>query len=88
MQTIFGENTKTIFIDQMHHTVADPGFPYGGVHPLGGAWTSNTALFSENICKNERIRSHRGRRAPGTPPRSANATDRISRKNIVFSGII
>ena len=59
----------------MYLLVADPGFPIGGsVHPLGGGrgplmW----ALFSENVCKNERIGSHRGWRAPGTPPRSANA---------------
>ena len=50
--------------------VADPGFPVGGggVHPLGGVCGPPTwALFGENVCKNERIGSHRGR-APGTPP--------------------
>ena len=26
------------------------------------------ALFGENVCENERIGSHRGWRAPGTPP--------------------
>ena len=25
--------------------VADPGFPVGGVHPLGGAWTSDAGAF-------------------------------------------
>ena len=25
--------------------VADPGFPIGGMHPLGGAWTSNVGTF-------------------------------------------
>ena len=25
-------------------------------------------LFNENVCENERIGSHRGWRAPGTPP--------------------
>ena len=44
----------------------------GGVHPLGGRGPPTWALFGENVCENERIGSHRGR-APGTPPRSANA---------------
>ena len=47
--------------------MADPGFPMGGVHPLGGRGPPTWALFSENVCKNERIGSHGGR-APGTPP--------------------
>ena len=46
--------------------VVDPGFPVGGHGPL------TRALFSENVCKNERIGSHRGWCVPGTPPRSAN----------------
>ena len=50
-------------------TVADPGFPVGGgVHPLGGHGPPMQVLFSENVCENERIGSHRGRRAPGMPP--------------------
>ena len=55
-------------------SVADPGFPVGGgVHPLGGHGPLMRALFSENVCETERIGSHRGWRAPGTPPlRSAN----------------
>ena len=40
-------------------TVADPGFPVGGVNPLG-AWTPDAGLFSENVCKNEKIASRRG----------------------------
>ena len=48
-------------------TVADPGFPVGGVHPLGGRGPPTWALFGENVCENERIGSHRGR-APGTAP--------------------
>ena len=38
--------------------VADPGFPIGGRGP------PTRALFGENVCKNERIGSCRGR-APG-----------------------
>ena len=31
---------------QTHSAVADPGFPVGvGVHPLGGAWTSDMGTF-------------------------------------------
>ena len=49
-------------------TVADPGFPMGGHAPIkGGHGPLTWALFSENVCKNERIGSHRGH-APGTPP--------------------
>ena len=50
--------------------MADPGFPVGGAGraPIrGGCGPPTWALFGENVCKNERIGSHRGR-APGTPP--------------------
>ena len=40
----------------------------GGVHLFGGHGPPLRALFSENVCENERIGSHRGRHAPGTPP--------------------
>ena len=46
----------------------------GGVHPLGGHGPPMRVLFSENVCKNERIGSHRGWRAPGTPPPSRSAS--------------
>ena len=50
-------------------SVADPGFPIrGGVHPLGGRGPPTQVLFSENVCENERIGSHRGWHALGTPP--------------------
>ena len=57
-------------------TVADPGFPIGGHAPIGGGhgplmW----ALFGKNVCKNERIGSHRGGMHWAHPPRSANALD-------------
>ena len=44
----------------------------GGVDPLGGHGPPMWVLFGKNVCKNQRIWSHRGGRAPGTPPRSAN----------------
>ena len=47
--------------------VADPGFPIGGHAPVGGHAPPTWALFSENVCENERIGFHGGR-APGTPP--------------------
>ena len=40
----------------------------GGVHPLGGRGPPTWVLFGGNVCKNERIGSHRGWCAPGTPP--------------------
>ena len=48
--------------------VADPGFPVGGVDPLGGHGPPMWELFSKNVCENERIGSRGGRLAPGTPP--------------------
>ena len=51
-------------------TVADPGFPVrgGGMHPLGGGCRPPMqALFGENVCKNERIGSHRGGVHPARP---------------------
>ena len=39
-----------------------------GVYPLGGCGPPMQALFSENVCKNERIGSHRGWCAPARPP--------------------
>ena len=55
--------------------VADLGFPIGGHAPIRGERGPPTlALFGENVCKNERIGSHRGWHVPGMPtPRSANA---------------
>ena len=48
--------------------MVDPGFPVGGVHPLGGHGPLTWVLFGENVCKNERIGSHRRWHAPGMPP--------------------
>ena len=31
--------------ETLWHAVADPGFPIGGVHPLGGVWTSDVGTF-------------------------------------------
>ena len=54
---------------QNNTSVADPGFPVGAActHE-GGCGPPTRVLFTENVCKNERIGSHRGGRAPGTPP--------------------
>ena len=58
------------------NAVVDPGFPVGGCAPIGGGRGPPTqVLFSENVCKNERIGSHGGWRVPDTPPRSANGMD-------------
>ena len=51
------------------NTVADPGFP------VGGRGLPRRLRFENFVCRNERIWTLRGR-APGTPPRSANATHR------------
>ena len=52
--------------------VVDPGFPMGEVDLMGNVDLPTRALFSENVCENERIGSCRGH-ALGKPPRSANA---------------
>ena len=51
--------------------VVDPGFPEGGSRPVGGRRPLMQALFSENVCENERIGSRgRGvaRARPQDPP--------------------
>ena len=55
---------KTTLASQQYITVADPGFPVGG----GGRGRPTWALFGENVCKNERIGSHRGGMPPLDPP--------------------
>ena len=45
---------------QMFISVADPGFPVGGVDPLGGNGPLTPVPFSKNVCENRRIGSHRG----------------------------
>ena len=54
----------------MAKAMTDPGFPVGGggVHPLGGHGPPMWVLFAKNVCENERIGSHGGGHAPGTPP--------------------
>ena len=58
-----------------NNTGPDPGFSVGGgVDPFWGGFLPPTwALFSENVCKNKRIGSCRGRAPARPPPRSAYA---------------
>ena len=39
--------------------MANPEFPMGGVHPLGGRGPPTRVFFGENVCENERIGFHR-----------------------------
>ena len=57
------------------NAVADPGFPVGGHAPIRGHGPLMWMLFGENVCKNERIGSHRG-----FPPRSTNEMQIIYKK--------
>ena len=72
-------NTLLIHFDvitwKKYRSVADPGFPVGGRAPIrGGRGPPTWTLFSENVCENKRIGSHRGGGACAghAPPRSAN----------------
>ena len=51
-------------------SVADPGFPVGGVcRVIGGCQPLMWVLFGKNVCENERIGScWEGARAGGAPP--------------------
>ena len=53
----------------VHVSVADPGFPVGGgMDPLGGGHGPlMRVLFGKNVCKNERIGSHKGACTPHAP---------------------
>ena len=51
-------NVNCYFTGALQGRIQD--FSLGGVHPFWGVWTSNWALFGENVCANERIGSHRG----------------------------
>ena len=58
---------KATFTGKKNKTGPDPGFSIGGVDPFwGGVWPPTWAVFSENVCENERIGSCRGR-APARP---------------------
>ena len=57
----------SILIDVFQGAGPDPGFSVGGAWThFGGFWPPTWALFSENVCENERIGSCRGR-APARP---------------------
>ena len=77
--------TKVLQIFICTIAVADPGFPVGGRAPVGGGCGVDLRCrqFGENVYKNERIGSHRGWHAPGTPPpppRSANALSTVTKQ--------
>ena len=64
--------------------MADPAFPVGGHGPIRGCGHLMQMLFGENVCENERIGSHRGRRVPEIfVCRSANAIDGICCINLI-----
>ena len=63
--------------ESFHHYHRRAGsriFRRGSVDPFGGFWPPTWALFSDNVCKNERIGSCRGACAGHAPPRSAYAS--------------
>ena len=63
---VFSINSTFIHINY-HYTVADPGFPIGGVDPLkGGHGPPTWVLFGKYVCEKEKIWSCRGR-VLGTP---------------------
>ena len=50
-----------------YEAVADPGFPVGGVDLAGGRGLPRRLHFVKFECRNKRIGSLRGGRAPGAP---------------------
>ena len=59
-------------------SVADPGFPIGGMDPSGECGPLTGALFGENVCENERIGSVGGVYRPLYPPMGAKVNRRCS----------
>ena len=59
-----------MYLKDRARSVADPGFPIGGIDQVGGHRPQIRAPFGENICQNERTGSHGGC-VPGMPARSA-----------------
>ena len=53
-------------------SVADPGFPVGGMHPLGGGMDLQRGHFLVKMYAKMKELGPIGGRAPDTPPRSAN----------------
>ena len=63
-----------IQIERQHRlvSVADPGFPVGGIDLVGGAPTPEVVMFRKFCVSKRKNLDPWGERAPGTPPRSAN----------------
>ena len=70
-----GPPTRALFTENVCKNARTGSHGGGGMDPLGGHGPPMRALFTKNECENERIGSRRGGHAPGTPPRSANATN-------------
>ena len=51
-----------MYMDGSQWRIQDTGLPIGGCGP------PMRVLFGENVCKNERIGSHRGWHLPSRPP--------------------
>ena len=76
MSAIFKFGRKKLFEEFIHYSGGSRISRRGGACTRKGRGLGppTQVLFGENVCENERIGSHKGWRAPGTPPpRSANA---------------
>ena len=67
-------------------SVADPGFPVGGVDLVEGHRLPRQLRFENFVYQNERICTLGGR-VPGTPPRSNNAVSKGTEKCVLVNAI-
>ena len=68
--------------------MADPGFPIGGMNPLGGCGPLTWSLSARNVCENERIGYRRGSVHRERPSRSANVYVLNLEKRTLFEDTI